>query len=152
LFDSEFFGHRRGAFTGADKDHEGLFRRANGGVLLLDELQCLSPQNQAKLLRVLDDGEVRAVGATRATSVCVRFVAATNRVPESLIQGSELRADLYYRLRGFEIHLPALRDRLEDIPLLAEHFLSGTGKRLTRSALDALQGYSWPGNIRQLRN
>jgi DNA-binding NtrC family response regulator len=151
MFDSEFFGHLRGAFTGAHRDRPGLLRQAEGGVLFLDELECLSLQNQAKLLRVLDDGEVRPVGADRAVVVSVRYVAATNRLPEEMIVAGELREDLYYRLRGFEIRLPPLRDRLEDIPLLAEHFLGNSGKRLTAGAADALQRCLWPGNVRQLR-
>lgn len=152
MFDSEFFGHRRGAFTGADRDRTGILREADGGVLFLDELECLSLANQAKLLRVLDDGEIRPVGSEQSRPVSVRFVAATNRAPEAMLASKELREDLYYRLRGFQIELPPLRDRREDIPLLAEHFLRDKASSLTGRALEALGRCSWPGNVRQLRN
>jgi DNA-binding NtrC family response regulator len=152
MFDSEFFGHRRGAFTGADRDRVGLLRQAHRGVLFLDELECLSPANQAKLLRVLDDGEVRAVGSDEGKSVSVRFLAATNRPPQAMLDEKELRLDLYYRLCGFEIALPPLRERREDISLLAEHFLALRGAAATARALDALTCADWPGNVRQLRN
>jgi len=152
MFDSEFFGHRRGAFTGADRDRVGLLQRAHDGVLFLDELECLSPANQSKLLRVLDDGEIRPVGADLTRLVSVRYFAATNRPPEIMLCERELRDDLYYRLGGFEIRLPPLRDRTEDIASLVEHFLRGSGNALTRQALQALERYSWPGNVRQLRN
>jgi two-component system NtrC family response regulator len=152
LFDAEFFGHSRGAFTGAHRERLGLLREANGGTLFLDELECLSVANQAKLLRVLDDGEFRPVGEGRSASVSVRFVAATNRTPEFLLSSGELREDLYYRLRGFEIRVPPLRERLDDIPLLASHFLERSGKRLTIESVRTLQAFSWPGNVRQLRS
>jgi DNA-binding NtrC family response regulator len=152
LFDAEFFGHSRGAFTGAHRERLGLLREADGGTLFLDELECLSLANQAKLLRVLDDGEFRPVGEARPVSVSVRFIAATNRTPESLLSSGELRADLYYRLRGFEIRVPPLRERVDDIPLLADHFLERSGKLLTVESLRALQSFTWPGNVRQLRS
>jgi DNA-binding NtrC family response regulator len=152
MFDSEFFGHRRGAFTGADRDRAGILREADGGVLFLDELECLSLANQAKLLRVLDDGEIRPVGAEQSRPVSVRFVAATNRAPEAMLSSKELREDLYYRLRGFQIELPPLRHRAEDVPLLADHFLRNRATSLTARALEALGACSWPGNVRQLRN
>jgi DNA-binding NtrC family response regulator len=152
MFDSEFFGHRRGAFTGADRDRAGILREADGGVLFLDELECLSLAHQAKLLRVLDDGEIRPLGSEQSRPVSVRFVAATNRVPEAMLANKELREDLYYRLRGFQIELPPLRDRREDIALLAEHFLAGSHSSLTARALEKLDRYPWPGNVRQLRN
>ena len=152
LFESEFFGHKRGSFTGAERDHEGLLSQANGGVLFLDELEALAPEHQAKLLRVLDDGEVRPVGSEKAHEVSVRFVAATNREPKTMIKGGELREDLYYRLRGFEIALPPLRDRLEDVPSLAENFLEEEDAGFEQAALDALCGFEWPGNVRELRN
>jgi two-component system NtrC family response regulator len=151
MFDSEFFGHLRGAFTGASRDRDGLLRAADGGTLFLDELECLSLPNQAKLLRVLDDGEVRPLGSDRPVPVSVRFLAATNREPRTMLAAGELREDLYYRLRGFEIRLPPLRERASDVPLLARHFLEGTGKYLTPAALDVLGRCSWPGNVRQLR-
>jgi DNA-binding NtrC family response regulator len=151
LFDAEFFGHRRGAFTGADSDRAGLLRQARGGVLFLDELECMSLVNQAKLLRVLDDGVVRPVGSDVSFPVSIRFLGATNRSPESMFASGHLREDFYFRLCGFLIALPPLRQRPGDIPLLADHFLGGPG-RLTPAAVDALERYSWPGNVRQLRN
>jgi DNA-binding NtrC family response regulator len=152
LFESIFFGHRRGSFTGADRDHPGLLMQADGGLLFLDEVQTLLPVFQAKLLRVLDDGEVLAVGAERSVQVNVRFLAATNRDPREMIERDELRADLYYRLRGFEIALPRLDDRRDDIPLLAAHFLGVGGAGFTPEALEALARAPWPGNVRQLRH
>ncbi len=152
LFESEFFGHRRGSFTSADRDHEGLLTRANGGVLFLDELETLEPAHQAKLLRVLDDGKVRPVGSEVAHQVSVRFVAATNLDPAQMIRSNALRQDLYYRLRGFEIALPPLRERADDIPLLARHFLGGDVPGFTPEALELLQRAAWPGNVRELRN
>jgi len=152
MFDSEFFGHRRGAFTGADRDRAGLLREAHGGVLFLDELECLPLVHQAKLLRVLDDGEIRPVGSDRSRPVSVRYIAATNRSPAELLASGELREDLYYRLRGFQIDLPLLRERREDIALLAEHFLEDRNAKVTPRALAALEDCAWPGNVRQLRN
>jgi len=152
LFESEFFGHRRGAFTGADRDHAGLLKSADGGVLFLDELECLSPAHQAKLLRVLDDGVVRPVGSSESFAVSIRVLSATNRPPEKMLRDGTLREDLYYRLRGLELALPPLRDRRGDIPILAAHFLSGTGAVLAPAALKALESSSWPGNIRQLQS
>jgi DNA-binding NtrC family response regulator len=152
MFDSEFFGHKRGAFTGADRDRAGLLREAHGGVLFLDELECLSLVHQAKLLRVLDDGEIRPVGSDHSRPASVRYLAATNRPPEQLLATKELREDLYYRLRGFQIELPPLRERQEDVVLLALHFLRDLDANLTPRALAALQRCAWPGNVRQLRN
>ena len=152
LFESEFFGHRRGAFTGADRDRRGLLREAHEGVLFLDELETLDLGFQAKLLRVIDDGEVRPVGAERAERVNVRFVAATNRESQVMIDEGSLREDLYYRLRGIEIRLPALAERREDIPLLIAHFDRPDEAGFTPEAIEALCGAPLPGNIRQLRN
>jgi DNA-binding NtrC family response regulator len=152
LFESQFFGHKKGAFTGADQDHSGLLVRVDGGILLLDELESLSPTHQAKLLRVIDDGEVRPVGSTAVRSVCVRYLASTNVEPRTMLADGTLREDLFYRLRGFEIRLPPLAGRQEDIPLLAEHFLGGRGAGFTQRALVALAVHSWPGNVRELRN
>jgi len=152
LFESQFFGHRRGAFTGADRDHRGLLEQADGGVLFLDELECLSLQHQGKLLRFLDDGRIQPVGSEQDRLVAVRILSATNREPERMLADGSLREDLYYRLRGFEIGLPPLRRRRQDIAGLTEHFLSGTGKALTPEALETLQAFHWPGNVRQLRN
>ncbi len=152
LFDSEMFGHRRGAFTGADRDHAGLLSRADGRTLLLDELESLSPQHQARLLRVLDDGEVRPLGASDVQHVAVRFLAATNRDPVAQIRQGLLREDLYFRLRGFAIDLPPLRERAGDIPALAGYFLKHAAGRLTDEAVAALGMHAWPGNVRELRN
>jgi len=152
LCDSQFFGHRRGAFTGADTDRIGLIEQADGGVLFLDELEAMPPSLQAKLLRVLDDGEVRQVGAVTSRRVSVRFVAAMNREPVDLIGDAWLREDLYYRLRGFEFRLAPLADRREDIPVLASHFLSEVGRALSPAAVRDLQRRPWPGNVRELRN
>src|SRR6185436_17038055 len=136
----------------ADRDHRGLLEQADGGVLFLDELECLSLQHQGKLLRFLDDGRIQPVGSEQDRVVAVRILSATNREPERMLADGSLREDLYYRLRGFEIRLPPLRGRRQDISRLAEHFLSGTGKILTSGALDALRAFHWPGNVRQLRN
>jgi two-component system response regulator HydG len=152
LFESEFFGHRRGSFTGADRDRRGLLREAHEGVLFLDELETLDLGFQAKLLRVIDDGEVRPVGAERPERVNVRFVAATNREPATMIEEGSLREDLYYRLRGIEIRLPPLSRRRDDIPLLVAHFDPDPGTGLTPEAMEALCGAPLPGNVRQLRN
>ncbi|MFO0687762.1 MAG: sigma-54 dependent transcriptional regulator [Myxococcota bacterium] len=152
LFESEFFGHRRGAFTGADRDRRGLLREAHEGVLFLDELETLDLGFQAKLLRVIDDGEVRPVGAEKAERVSVRFVAATNREARIMIEEGSLREDLYYRLRGIEIQLPALSERREDIPLLIHHFDKPGSAGFTPEAIEALCRADLPGNVRQLRN
>lgn len=152
LFESEFFGHRRGSFTGADRDRKGLLREAHEGVLFLDELETLDLGFQAKLLRVIDDGEVRPVGAEKAERVSVRFVAATNREARVMIEEGSLREDLYYRLRGIEIALPTLAQRREDIPLLIAHFDKPGSAGFTPEAIEALCRAELPGNVRQLRN
>ena len=152
LFESQFFGHRRGSFTGADQDSAGLFESADGGVLFLDELESLHAAHQAKLLRVVDDGEYRPVGSTLTRRARVRLVAATNRDPAEMMAGGLLRDDLYYRLRGFEIRLPLLKDRAGDIPLLGDHFVEGLAAGFTGDAREALVRHAWPGNVRQLKN
>lgn len=152
LFESEFFGHRRGSFTGADRDRRGLLREAHEGVLFLDELETLDLGFQAKLLRVIDDGEVRPVGAERPERVNVRFVAATNRESQVMIDEGSFREDLYYRLRGIEIKLPALQHRREDIPMLIAHFDKPDAGGFTPEAIEALCRAPLPGNVRQLRN
>ena len=151
-FDLEFLGHSAGGLDPLTPERPGLLAQSDGGMLLLDEFECLAQAEQAKLVRILDDGAFRPVGAARSRAVSVRFLAATTRNPSSLLAQGTLRADLYYRLRGFEIHLPPLRERAEDIPQLAEFFLAKQGKRLTPQALQALARSSWPGNIRQLRS
>ena len=152
LFESTFFGHRRGSFTGADRDHAGLLVEADNGILFLDELEALSLEHQAKLLRVLDDGEVRPIGGTSSRRVSVRFVAATNRDTGEMIEAKELREDLYFRICGFEIHLPPLAERAEDIPTLAQHFLPQDAAGFSAEAMRLLSEAPWPGNVRQLRN
>jgi DNA-binding NtrC family response regulator len=151
LFESQFFGHRRGAFTGADRDHRGFLEVADDGILFLDELECLSPHHQAKLLRVIDDGQVHPVGSEESRTVSVRFLAATNQDPDRLMVEGNLREDLYYRLRGMEIAIPPLRERHRDILQLATHFLGASGITLDAGAAELLQTYPWPGNVRQLR-
>lgn len=162
LLESEMFGHYKGAFTGAVRDKPGLFETADGGTLFLDELTEMSQSIQAKLLRVIQDGAVRRVGGnTIDATVNVRFIAATNRDPAEAVREGRLRSDLYYRLRVVPIRVPALRERPEDIPLLAEHFLQRvwqrdyprtTPPRFSAEAMAALTAYSWPGNVRELQN
>lgn len=161
LLESELFGHRRGAFTGAVRDKPGIFEAAHNGTILLDELTEMPRTIQAKLLRVLQDGVVRPVGSeSLGAKVDVRIISATNRDPASAIADGQLREDLYYRLDVVPLHLPALRDRPEDIPLLAQHFLTLYWTRhraeappvLTPDALDALGLHPWRGNVRELQN
>jgi DNA-binding NtrC family response regulator len=157
LFEAEFFGHTRGAFTGAEKERIGYLKHANHGTLFLDEIGNLPPEMQGKLLRVLQDGEYTPVGSSISQKVDVRVVAATNEDLEELIAGKWFRKDLYYRIRGGWLHLPPLRERTGDIPLLVSRFLKeyGTamaGPPITEEALGLLQQYSYPGNIRELRS
>ncbi len=156
LLESELFGHVRGSFTGAIKDKEGLFAVAHGGTILLDEVGECSPAIQVKLLRVLQEREIIPVGGTRPISVDVRLVAATNADLEQMVQDGTFRADLFYRLNVIPIHLPPLRDRRDDIPLLVDHFLGALDvkgqKTMTPEALDLLVKYDWPGNVRELEN
>jgi DNA-binding NtrC family response regulator len=163
LLESEMFGHRKGAFTGADRDKPGLLEVANGGTLFLDELTEMPPAIQAKLLRVIQDGVVRRVGSeTTSAQVDVRFISATNRDPQEAVDEGVLRGDLYYRLRVVPITLPPLRKRLEDIPLLANHFLTlywGRHRGLTERAprlgeecIAYLKSRPWRGNVRELQN
>jgi DNA-binding NtrC family response regulator len=159
LLESELFGHVRGSFTGAVRDKQGLFVAAKGGTFFLDEVGEMSAATQVKLLRVIQEREVIPVGATEALPVDVRIVAATNRDLEEEIRRGGFRSDLYYRLNVITLHLPPLRDRPEDVPMLAAHFMerfSATHKReslrLSPAALEALQEYDWPGNVRELEN
>jgi DNA-binding NtrC family response regulator len=163
LLESELFGHRKGAFTGADRDKPGLLEIANGGTLFLDELTEMSLPLQAKLLRVIQDGVVRRVGSEKEDAVVdVRFLSATNRVPQECVSKGTLREDLLYRLRVVPIHLPPLRKRPEDIPLLANHFLThywerhrGTSEaqpRISEAAVEFLRSRPWRGNVRELQN
>jgi len=159
LLESELFGHKRGAFTSADSDKKGLFEIADGGTLFLDEMGEMPMSLQAKLLRVLQEGTIRAVGATSEKQVDVRIICATNRDLNAEVEKQRFRQDLYYRLMVFPIKLPPLRDRREDIPQLAAHFLKRYAEEyriespgFTQDALDALSSYNWPGNIRELEN
>ena len=159
LLESELFGHKRGAFTSADSDKKGLFEIADGGTLFLDEMGEMPLTLQAKLLRVLQDGTIRPVGATSEKQVDVRILCATNRDLSAEVEKGRFRQDLYYRIRVIPITLPPLRDRREDIPALAAHFLKRYADEyrvelpgFTQDALDALQSYNWPGNIRELEN
>jgi len=152
LFESHFFGHRKGSFTGADQDRTGLLEAADGGTFFLDELSSMPIEHQAKLLRVIDDGEVMRVGGDRPRRVSVRYIAAINRPADELIREGLLREDLYYRLRGIEIELPPLSERLDDIPDLADHFLDEGRPGFTRQAMAALLEHAWPGNVRELKN
>ena len=150
LFEAEFFGHRKGAFTGAHADKPGRFDEADGGTLFLDEVGTLPAEGQAKLLRVLETGEVRAVGATETHRVDVRVVAATNEDLAQRRDAGTFRSDLYYRLAVFPVEIPPLRDRPEDLAVLAERFASPLS--LTADARAALKRHAWPGNVRELRN
>ena len=159
LIESELFGVEKGGYSGASQSRPGRFERANGGTLFLDEIGTLSVFAQGKLLRALQEGEIERIGDTRVRRVDVRVVAATNEDLRQLVEAGQFRADLYYRLNVFPVHIPPLRERKEDILLLVEHFLnrySALHKRqikgLTEAAIDALMFYAWPGNIRELEN
>jgi len=162
LLESELFGHTRGSFTGAVRDKEGLMAAARGGTFFLDEVAEMSPALQVKFLRALQEREVVPVGATEPVRIDVRIIAATNRDLEREIRGGQFRSDLYYRLNVITLHIPPLRERMDDIPLFAEHFLRklndarNNGKsvpvRLSDEGMAALQGYDWPGNVRELEN
>jgi transcriptional regulator with PAS, ATPase and Fis domain len=163
LLESEMFGHRKGAFTGADRDKPGLLETAHGGTLFLDELTEMSVPLQAKLLRVLQDGVVRRVGSEQPDAIVdVRFISATNRDPQKAVTEGALRADLLYRLRVVPIRIPPLRERADDISLLATHFLSHFWERhrrpgsqlprFTDETLDFLRSRPWRGNVRELQN
>jgi transcriptional regulator with GAF, ATPase, and Fis domain len=159
LLESELFGHKKGAFTGAHEDKKGLFEIADGGTLFLDEVTEMPISLQSKLLRVLQEGEIRAIGATQERKVNVRIVAATNRNLEKEVAEGRFREDLYYRLKVFPLRVPPLRERREDIPLIAEHFLHRFSNEFGKPAagfsqqtMELLQGYDWPGNVRELQN
>jgi DNA-binding NtrC family response regulator len=159
LLESELFGHRKGSFTGAINDKKGLFQEADGGTIFLDEIGSMSATLQSRLLRVLQEREVRRVGDNIPSSVNVRVLAATHEPLEKKIKEGEFREDLYYRLNVISLHLPSLRERREDIPLLVAHFLkdkvhSGSGNRfqVTRKVMDVLSEHEWPGNVRELEN
>ncbi|MCB1800327.1 MAG: sigma-54-dependent Fis family transcriptional regulator [Gammaproteobacteria bacterium] len=158
LFESELFGHEKGAFTGADRQKKGLIEVARGGTLFLDEIGEIDATIQAKLLRILETGQFRRLGGTKDLQADVRVVAATNRDLEQMVKDGTFRADLYYRLNGFDLVVPPLRDRRDDIPALAEHLIRNHSfsrrieKRLNNAAIRRLVAYDWPGNIRELKN
>jgi two-component system response regulator HydG len=159
ILESELFGYEEGAFTGANGRKIGRFEAADGGTLFLDEIGELTPQVQVKLLRVLQEGEFERLGSNQPIRVDVRIVAATHKDLEEEMEAGNFREDLYYRLNVVNIEIPPLRHRLEDVPLLAEHFLGKYRKKnkreisgLSREALDALSNYKWPGNVRELEN
>ncbi len=158
LIESELFGHERGSFTGADRRHKGYFERASRGTLFLDEITEMPVELQAKLLRVLESGSFTRVGGEEALTVDVRIIAASNRNIQDAIEKGKLREDLFYRLKVFQLCLPALRERPEDVAPLAQHFLDelmkgeGNRKSFTEEALGQLRVYGWPGNVRELRN
>ncbi len=159
LLESELFGHRRGAFTGANQDKKGLFEAADGGTIFLDEIGETEPGMQVRLLRVLQDGEIRPIGSSDTMHVDVRVLAATNRDLQTRVAEDRFREDLFYRLRVVEILVPPLRERRSDIPALAHHFLEGANQRMQRSlkgfsnaAMDVLARCAWPGNVRELEN
>ncbi|HEX3557304.1 MAG TPA: sigma-54 dependent transcriptional regulator [Thermoanaerobaculia bacterium] len=158
LIESELFGHERGSFTGAARRHKGYFERAHTGTLFLDEISEMPIELQVKLLRVLETGEVVRIGGDQAAPVDVRVIAATNRDPQKAVNEGKLREDLLYRLQVFPVHMPPLRERGDDVQLLADYFLGqlnerqGTDKVFTEDSLDRLRTHSWPGNVRELKN
>ena len=158
LIESEIFGHEKGSFTGAERMHQGFFERASGGTLFLDEITEMPVELQVKLLRVLETSRFMRVGSTTSQEADVRIIAATNRDPFQAVAAGRLREDLLYRLNVFPLDLPPLRDRLEDVPLLALHFLAtvgekeGQARRFTPAALAQMARHRWPGNVRELRN
>jgi transcriptional regulator with GAF, ATPase, and Fis domain len=154
LLESELFGHERGAFTGADSRKIGKFEAAHRGTILLDEIGDMPLPLQGKILRVLEDKRIERLGGTTPVTVDVRFLAATNKNLERMVEEGSFRGDLYYRLKVMHLDLPPLRERKEDIPLLAEHLLERMGKRVrvTGAAMELLVSYDWPGNVRELQN
>jgi DNA-binding NtrC family response regulator len=159
LMESELFGHEKGAFTGAATRRQGCFELADTGTLLLDEIGEMPALLQAKLLRVIEERAVRRLGSRKEIEVDVRLLAATNRQPQQAVSEGKLRDDLLYRLNVFGIHLPSLRERKEDLPILAQHLVAQLAERhgrparfMSSAALEALQFHSWPGNVRELRN
>ncbi|HEX4928448.1 MAG TPA: sigma-54 dependent transcriptional regulator [Burkholderiales bacterium] len=158
LIESELFGHEKGSFTGADRQHKGYFERAHGGTLFLDEITEMPQELQVKLLRVLETGTFMRVGTTTPIAADVRLIAATNRSPEQAVADGKLREDLYHRLNVFPIAMPPLRDRGTDIELLAQHFLDllnrqeSASKAFAPATIAALYGHPWPGNVRELKN
>ena len=158
LIESELFGHERGSFTGAARRHKGYFERSHTGTLFLDEITEMPIELQVKLLRVLETGQLNRIGGDQPVEVDVRVIAATNRDPHKAVSDGKLREDLLYRLQVFPIHMPPLRERNEDVELLADHFLGqlnerqASAKRFTEDSMERLRAHSWPGNVRELKN
>ncbi|HUS63141.1 MAG TPA: sigma 54-interacting transcriptional regulator [Kofleriaceae bacterium] len=152
LLDSELFGHKRGSFTGAIADKPGLFEVADTGTFFLDEIGDMSPSLQVKVLRVLQEGTFTAVGDTEPRQVDVRIIAATNRDLRAMVSRGDFREDLYYRIHVIHVVIPPLRERGEDLELLSDQFLDGSGKRLSDACRAVMRAYSWPGNVRELEN
>ena len=152
LMESELFGHVKGSFSGAAESKKGLVEMADGGTAFFDEIGDMPMEMQVKLLRVVQEHEFRAVGSTQWRKVDLRIIAATHRDLKAEVAAGRFRHDLYYRLYVFTIHLPPLRQRKEDVPLLVEHFLSGYGFQPSREILDVLESYDWPGNVRELKH
>jgi transcriptional regulator with PAS, ATPase and Fis domain len=159
LFESEVFGHEKGVFTGATSRRAGVFAEASGGTVFLDEIGEMPVTMQSKMLRLLENGEIRSIGSARSVSVDVRVVAATNQPLEQLVAEGKFRSDLFYRLNIGRVHLPPLRERKEDIPGLIAHFLTVLNAKMGRQVLglepavhDSIMDYNWPGNVRELKN
>jgi len=158
LIENEMFGHERGSYTGADRQHKGYFEQAQGGTLFLDEITEMPPELQVRLLRVLETGSLMRVGTSRAIETDVRIIAATNRDPREAVRAGKLREDLYHRLNVFPLEIAPLRERSEDIEPIALHFLEelneacGTRKRFAPGALGRMRQFGWPGNVRELKN
>jgi len=159
LIESEVFGHEQGAFTGATRSRPGCFEMANGGTLFLDEIAEMPIALQPKLLRILEEGHARRLGGSKEIAFDVRVIAATNRSPGAAIRDGQLREDLFYRLNVFELHLPPLRDRVDDVGLLAQHFIREFSKKhgmevsgVGEAARQLLEAHAWTGNVRELRN
>jgi transcriptional regulator with PAS, ATPase and Fis domain len=152
LLESELFGYKRGAFTGADRDKPGLFEEADGGTFFLDEIADMPPSIQAKILRVLENKEITRLGDTKPRTVDVRVISATNKDLKIEMEEKRFRSDLYYRLCALQFQIPALNERREDIPLLVNHFLADSKCQMSPEAMRYLIGYDWPGNVRELEN
>jgi DNA-binding NtrC family response regulator len=158
LIENEMFGHERGSYTGADRQHKGYFEQASGGTLFLDEITEMPMELQVRLLRVLETGTLMRIGTSRVIETDVRIIAATNRDPREAVRAGKLRDDLYHRLNVFPLEMAPLRDRSEDIELIAEHFLEemneacGTSKKFAPDAIELMRQYPWPGNVRELKN
>jgi DNA-binding NtrC family response regulator len=158
LLDNELFGHEKGAYTGADSSYKGLFERADGGTLFLDELGDMSISNQTKILRAIQNMEIQRIGGSELIKIDVRFVAATNKHLQTLVKEGRFREDLFFRLNAGTIHIPPLRERKEDIPILIHTFIDNFNKEynsnttISESAIKQLESYSWPGNVRELKN